>query len=55
MKVHDVLADQDKLVYAFADKKFDQVPFQCHDVVVDGIIPFADQLNDGEAQIVVGV
>src|SRR5436190_5496468 len=54
MKVQNVFTNEYKLADAIFDERINHIPLQEHDVVVDGIIPLADQFNHCKMMLVVG-
>jgi hypothetical protein len=55
MKVEHIFTDQDKLVDPLADEGVHHIPFQMHYVILNAVIPFADEFHDGISLLVVGV
>ena len=47
MKIEYVFKDEDKALDAFIDQGVNDIGFQYHDVVFNGIVPFANALNYG--------
>ena len=54
MEVQDVLADEHEARNAVAQERFHEVALQEHDVVVQQVVPLADQFDDRIAFVVVG-
>ena len=55
VEVQHVLADQDEPRDPLQHQVLHDVPLQEHDVVVQQVVPLADELDDREAVVVVGV
>lgn len=54
VEIQNVFANKNKLKNAVAGKEINNIPFEEHDVVIDGIIPFAKHLDNYEVMAVVG-
>jgi len=54
MEVENVLSDQYKLEDAFVHEFLQDFPLQFHNIVLNGIIPLPDHLDDGILLLVVG-
>ena len=46
MKIEQVVAHNDKAHNAFGHERIRHAALEFHDIVVQGIVPFAEQLND---------
>lgn len=55
MKIQDVFSDQNEFIDSLCDHFVNDVALQEHDIVVQAIVPLADELNNGKAQFIVGI
>jgi len=55
VKIQDVAAEQDEFAYAGIEQRFDDVALEGLNVVGYGIIPFADQFQNGVPICIIGV
>lgn len=54
MEIQHIFSDDDELADAVGHEFIHHIPLQKHDVVVQAVVPFAYQLKNGEALLVVG-
>jgi hypothetical protein len=55
VEIEYVLCDQYVFVNAFLVQEIHHFALHFHDIVLDGIVPFADEFYDGEIEFVIGV
>ena len=55
VEIEDVFADEHKLIDAIADEDVDDLGFERHHIVADGVVPFADELEDGAVAVIIDV
>ncbi len=54
VKVQHILGNKDEFADALVEHDIGDIPAQGHDIVLNGIIPFAQQFNNGIALFVIG-
>ncbi len=54
VKVQHILGNKNEFADALVKHDIGDIPAQGHDIVLDGIVPFAQQFNDGIALLVIG-
>lgn len=54
MKIQHIFTNKKKPVDAITHHVIDDFPFEVHDIVVQAIVPFADEFNDGKPFIIIG-
>ena len=55
MEIQHILPDKYELVYFFFQQDLGNIPLEVHDVVVQGIVPFAQKLNDAKPHLVINI
>jgi hypothetical protein len=55
MKVEDVFSNENELRNALLHHSFNNLAFQKHDIVVEQIIPFADELDNGKPVFIMAI
>src|SRR5690606_16236182 len=55
MKVEYIFANQNKFANSVFHHVLNHITLQHHNIIADGIIPFAHQLNDGKRFVVIAI
>lgn len=53
VEIEDVFPDQDELANTFPDHGINDFAFEGHDIILDGIVPFPYQFNNGIIQVII--
>jgi hypothetical protein len=53
VKIQDILRDKDKLRDAELKESVGNLPLEIHDVILDGIVPFSEQLDDNVVLLII--
>ena len=53
MKIHDIFCNENKFVNAFGYHNIYDLPFQGHNIIFNGIIPFSQQFYNGKVKLVI--